>query len=799
VLGVVKRAVLVLAVALTACGDGDAGGLHVAVRSSDGSLTEFRAVVASRTGRVVAVTCPGGGVRELECTGGGLGVDESLLPGELTLKARGHEFRTEALAPAAHVDVVLQALPPFERAATYATGFGPDEESLAFDELSVTSSDELGESRSLKFYVEGLDAEPRVYFQDTKRFPRHFDFVTGGLGRPFSPAEFEARTYHGEARRAMAGTVLARPALTLPDSDGAPAVRAPVTLEFFPSDDLTPALALRAHQLLEARLGFLPLDGEERRLVYVPAAARQESELAAAAATFTAREAAFAGHTALYAGITQQILNPGVAYGTLRRLSPTDLARTVVSRRDVLVLTRLPNDLPLVAGTLTEELQTPLAHVNLAARARGTPNVALPGASSDERIAPYLGELVRFEVTADAFTVSPATLEEAEAFWASRMPAPLVPASDASLDGFPAFAELGFADAVRVGVKAANLAELRAALGDQAPDGFAVPFSAFERYLSGNEVTAARCEAARASTEADGRDAEACGAVAATCATAATAGESYGEYLARLTSWSLFVEDTVVREAALAAFRFLIENGDVEPDWASALDGGVAETFGGEQVRLRSSTNVEDLAEFSGAGLYESVSAEATGEKRASARIRLVWASTWEFPAFEERSFWNVTESAVRMGVAVTPAFDGELANGVLVTANLSQPSAPGYYVNAQLGEYPVANPEGGMTPEVLTIVTDPDGNPTPVRLQRSSLSPDAPVLTGADVSALSDAAARVETHFAPLYGLSPSEAALDLEFKLLGPDRAVLIKQVRPYFDRADRRGKPKVARRVW
>ena len=80
----------------------------------------------------------------------------------------------------------------------------------------------------------------------------------------------------------------------------------------------------------------------------------------------------------------------------------------------------------------------------------------------------------------------------------------------------------------------------------------------------------------------------------------------------------------------------------------------------------------------------------------------------------------------------------------------------------------------------------DPDGNPTPVRQRYSSLTPGLPVLTDADVVALSDAATRVEVHFAPLYGKQPSTMALDLEFKLLGPERAVLVKQVRPYFDRA-------------
>jgi pyruvate,water dikinase len=779
------RGVSTLVLLLVACGAEEPDGAkRVRIRSDGGTLDGYRAVLARPSGDVIAVTCPGGREAGLACAADGLTLDRSLLPAELSVKSRGHAFRTVALP--ATTDVALEPLAPFERTATHATGFGPEEESVAFDELAVTTFDELGESRSLKFYIEGLGTEPLVFFQDTQRFPRHFDFVTSGLGRPFSPAEFEARTYRGETRQAMAGTVISRPGLTLRADAGSLELRAPMTLEFFPSDDLTPDLALRAHQLVEERLGFASLGGGERRLVYVPAAARQESELAASAATFMARESAFAGHTELYAGITEQLLNAGVAYGTLRKLSPDDLATTVVSRRDLLLLTRLPNDLPLVAGTITEELQTPLAHVNLAARARGTPNAAVPGASTDPRVAPLVGELVRFEVTADDFTLSLASLPEAEAFWQARQPPPLEPVSDASLTGFPPFAELGFDDAARVGVKAANLAELRGVLGEQAPDGFAVPFSAFQAYLDANVVTEALCEAARESTEADGRDPSACMAVADLCAESAAADESFEQYVTRLTAWSRFNEDTVTREAALAAFRFVVENGEVDAEWGAALDGRIADMFAGAQVRLRSSTNVEDLAEFSGAGLYESVSAEATGDRRASSRIRLIWASTWEYPAFEERSFWNVAEEGVRMGVAVTPAFDGEQANGVLVTANLSQPSAPGFYVNVQRGEFPVANPEGGMTPEVLTIVTDPDGNPTPVRQRFSSLSPGIPVLTDADVARLAGAATRVETHFAPLYGMQPSEAALDLEFKLLGPDRAILIKQVRPYFDRS-------------
>ncbi len=58
---------------------------------------------------------------------------------------------------------------------------------------------------------------------------------------------------------------------------------------------------------------------------------------------------------------------------------------------------------------------------------------------------------------------------------------------------------------------------------------------------------------------------------------------------------------------------------------------------GDPKVRLRSSTNAEDLPDFSGAGLYVSHSATASGDKSASVRIREVWASVWRWRAFEER------------------------------------------------------------------------------------------------------------------------------------------------------------------
>ncbi len=745
----------------------------------DGSLSSFRAVLAVGD-EFAMVDCPDGPPSgDLRCVKGGVEVPASAGKGELTLKAQGYRFLT--VTPARDMEVKLEALPEPEVTADYRTGFGASGLE-AFESLAVSAKTELGPSYSVKFFLRGLHGKPEVYFQNTKTHPLHYDFAHQILGVALSRSEFEQATYHGEERDMMAGTLVLYPSLTTAERASGAALEAPLALSFFPSDDLSPALALRAHQLLEERLGFASLSGAKHRLTYVPAGDVPQSELDASSSTFLARDAAFASLGELYGGLSLQVLNPGLAYGTLRRLSPEELAKTVVSRSDILLLTRLPNELPIVGGTLTEELQTPLAHVNLAARTRGTPNAALLKASTDPRVSPFLGKLVRYEVTSEGFTLKAASLDEAQAFWDSRKPEPFVPEQDLSLKGLPGFSELGFSDASRVGAKAANLAELRGLLGEVAADGFAVPFSACDAYLHANHVSASSCTAAATSCVNQGRAKSVCEAASALCAEGAAAVDDLHAYALRVVANPKAAADTVLREASLAGVVYLIEHGEVDPVWGAALDAKVAAVFGDAKVRLRSSTNSEDLPGFSGAGLYRSVSAWAAGDSSASSRVREVWASLWDFRATEERSYWGIEHAAVQMGVAVDLAHDDEVANGVLITQNVSDPNVYGMYVNVQLGEVEVTNPEGGAVPEVFTIVPSPSGGVQVARQRFSSLSPDVPLLKNAEVAKLYGAADKVQQHFAGLYGVDPAVLALDLEFKFLGPQRALLLKQVRPY-----------------
>jgi len=778
-------------------------GLYIKISSTEGQIPEsFLVTLSTDDAEPLSYFCPDD--NQPLCTADGLHLAQ--IPSDITLNVKTVGFASQYIeksAPfeayidngatckpevAASLNIELAPLEAFEVNDNYRTGFEADGGLEAYEDMAVLLPGELGNALAIKFYMEEINGEAQVFFQNTRRNPLHYDFVTQILGRSISLSDYEEQTYHGDDRQQMAGSIVYYPDLEVPSEAVDGQAEAPVTVQFFPSDDLTPVLALTAYRLIEERLLFLQQSGEKMRLFYLPAVTGREVDLLAQTNDWRARGALWLLRGELYGDLKMQILNPGVAYGTLKRMSPEELEKSVVSFKDILLLTRLPADLPIVGGTISEELQTPLSHVNVAARARGTPNMALIGASEDERVAPFLtGEqLVRFEVDSSGFSLRAADLTEAEEFWENHNSGEtLIPEADTVSDGLSGFDELFFADSLKVGVKAANLAELHRALAenDSSPDGFAVPFHYYEAFIQNSVVTTILCDDASDNCLGEDRPAEVCSEARELCAALTAENPKLADYMVQLIDDADFRSDSPLREAALDGLRNIMHSIPVDTAFAAQLDAQVEEKFGNVSVRLRSSTNAEDLENFSGAGLYRSISAAVGSGDEPSERIRKIWASVWNWSAFEERAFWNIDHLAVKMAVAVHIAFPDEAANGVLITHNLADPAVSGFYVNVQLGETSVTNPTDGVMPEIFSVVFGGDGLEV-VRQRYSSLSPDSPIMSDAEIKALVRLAYKVVQHFAPLYNSDPSELALDMEFKL-DSTRQPLIKQVRPYFER--------------
>jgi hypothetical protein len=565
----------------------------------------------------------------------------------------------------------------------------------------------------------------RVYFTDTKQWALHYFFADAYLNLPGltpvgSHAEFNLLNYRRPNRRFVLGKVVHYHDQEL------------ITLELSAGDTADADMIVYAYQRIAASL----FDGD--RLLYRPVSATQETALPAIAARIPTIRT-----EDVFRGQTYQPLNTKTGFGVLRFVRVDELAGQPLLPTDIAVLDGVPNDIAMVSGIVTAEFQTPLAHINILAKNRGTPNMALRDAFSDPALRAWEGQLVRLAVEPQRYRIDAATAAEAQVYWDALRPAqPLVPAYDLSVTGLQDLRDLDADDAAGVGAKAANMAELMRIPGDPIPlpdAPLAIPLAYYHAHLTTHAIFA---------------DVEALLADAPTLTPAALV-------------------------ARLATLRARITDAPLDAGLSAEIDAAVRARWGdAEKIRFRSSTNAEDLADFSGAGLYTSASGQpGEGAESLAAALKTVWASTWNYEAFVERDFYRVDHRAVRMGVLVHPTFVGEQANGVAITINEFTPLRPAFYINSQVGDVSVTNPEGGATPEQILYYTWYEVPEVEV-ITRSSLVTGA-VLADAELEILADHLTRVHDHFRQRTAGGP-DFAMDVEFKMM-PGRKLVLKQARP------------------
>jgi hypothetical protein len=578
---------------------------------------------------------------------------------------------------------------------------------------------------AVKFVVDTEDGDA-LYFINSYLWELHFTFARDrldgrGRTRVGTHAEFNRREYESATeRRFLLGSIVRyRDQNTF-------------TIEMSAGDVATPAQIARAYRRVRAALHW-PTDA----LHYRPVSAEQNDRPAQ-----LPRDIPTLDTNALSAHVTYQPVRPGSAVGRLMRVRAADLDSARLGPRDIVLTDRAPLSIPPVAGVITSELQTPLAHIAILAHSRGIPDMALRGAFDDPTLLRHVGQWVKLRVTRQQWTIEPASPRDVRT---NRAPIE-VPIDLRPMDLLP-LESIDVDDLGAVGAKAAHLGTI-ASIGQAAPvpRGFVVPVSRYVQFMMDNHFV---------------------------------------ERAAAILSSRALLDDRPRLEAALADLRRAMEEAPVNRGLVEAIRANIRRVAGNAPVRFRSSTNAEDLAGFSGAGLYTSKTVDLSNPRKTIEEgLREVWASVWNLRAVEERELFGIPHDQVAMAILVHRAFPEERSNGVAITRNLFTRFRPAYTINVQAGEESITNPEGDSTPEQFLYYTFYNEGPRVEVLARSSVTNGAPVLTDAQIEVLGRALAAIHERFLEWYGSHP-DYAMDVEFKFDGDGPGgptLFIKQARPY-----------------
>jgi len=490
--------------------------------------------------------------------------------------------------------------------------------------------------------------------------------------------------------------------------------------------------------------------------------------------------------------VAYEVYNPGEAYGTLRlyTLDELDAATDEASfgYQDIIGIEEAPTDLERVtAGIVTGTRQGALSHLSVRAGARGSPNCYVKDLMTE--LASWEGKLVRFECGADSYSIAEATVADAEAWWTDFRPDPTtICAPDLDQLEMPGLLEASVSTAeergtttCQYGVKGTNLATLyRIVPPEYQLDGFLIPFHYYDDFVH------------TATWTVDLNDGQ--GAVL----------HSFAETMDAWFADETFLTDAALRRDNLDALRHAMEDSPVDPAVIEAIAPRIEAIWGNTStyVRFRSSSNAEDTAGFSGAGLYDSETGcigddldgdevgpsqcdpEESDERTVAEAVATVWASLWTIEAWEEDSWYGIDPHTVAMGLLVDTKATAELANIVAFSGNPTSDDDDRYLVNAQAGELDVVLPDPGIWPESDLLTLSDTGELTEILRVESSSEVDAGelVLSDAQLQELGELFWDVVQVY-PYDDVVPDDKDLlwDTEWKILS-DGQLIIKQIRPY-----------------
>lgn len=348
-------------------------------------------------------------------------------------------------------------------------------------------------------------------------------------------------------------------------------------------------------------------------------------------------------------------LNPGFALGELVVVSENE-EEIAVSKDKVYVFLHPPSDLKPVAGILTVTEGNMVSHVQLLARNLGIPNAVL-SIENMQSLKRYSGQKVFYAVSNRGTVIMKAandmTKEERELFAVKERSEERisVPIEKIELNQ-TAILNLREVDASSsgktCGPKAANLGQLKRMFPENVVEGIVIPFGIFRTHLDqtmpGKPISYwtflnTTFQEARKMQE-NGKSQE---------------------------------EIEVYTLGELQTLREAIKKIELMPGFLADLDKSFEKTFGKKAgsvpVFLRSDTNMEDLKDFSGAGLNLTIFNVVDSAKIIQG-IKDVWASPYTERSFKWRQRYLLNPENVFPSILIIPSVDVAYS-GVMITKGI--------------------------------------------------------------------------------------------------------------------------------
>jgi len=488
----------------------------------------------------------------------------------------------------------------------------------------------------------------------------------------------------------------------------------------------------------------------------------------------------------LFASASFFALNKGEAQGRLRCFRSEEEFRRnagTIEWHDIICMDRVPDDIPRVSGIINAQHTTPLSHTNVLANGWHIPNAIQIGAVEMIESDRLDGEWVRYVVDADAPSIGLTRIEKPADFpqrptWHAQ---PIkLEEPDTLHSPIEPLSRLRLSDRFRYGTKAAHLGELHRVLqnGSERVLGFySIPRPPRENLLSylshllGNakdeELSRAAWEFLKTTIHVPRGIAIPFAMQQEFLQTAPRIQQQIGKLKMALELNARKIEQLCIE------LQQMIRAQRIPDKIRDSIDAQIIRHLGGvRNFVIRSSSNAEDLENFSAAGIYESINHVTTADKIFES-IREVWASLVSPRSIRLRQEVGISLDDCYMGVIIQEEAPSDVG-GVLITKN---PTAGedfrNVYINASTRS--VTNVVQGTELPYQFLYNVVEGGGRTVSL--GSATEDLPVERKALLQKLALVGRLLQSHFSQDYTFGQP---LDIEWVIGG--RKLYILQIRPY-----------------